>query len=201
MINATSSLKMILEKRLVSIAQNIYGRDTKNVIYRVKTMEKHTNPRKLFFQGYGEILEGEVGLHMAVSQKIVINEDKENILFQEISKIVKNINSFTLKSTKLGDYGENFTIFLAFSKNKQAEKMMLIIDQNLESFFDKEREKRDILHFTLVYDDSSEENIKKAWRVIDKSSLKNKDLDVSSIWLWKNRQGWKPYKEFRLMKD
>ncbi|MFH1971704.1 MAG: hypothetical protein ABIJ05_04965, partial [Patescibacteria group bacterium] len=118
----------------------------------------------------------------------------------EMSKISKKINLFILKSTELGDYGDNFTIFLAFSKNNDADKLVSLIEQNMKPFFKGEGEKREILHFTLLYDDASKSNIEKAWKFIDESSLINIELSVASIWLWKNKEGWKPYKEFHFNK-
>ncbi|MFH1971113.1 MAG: hypothetical protein ABIJ05_01885 [Patescibacteria group bacterium] len=192
MINPSPDLASVIEKQLVNIARNIYNRDTKNVIYRVRATDKHTNPRKLFISGMGEVLEGEIGLHMGISQIMLVNEYEEETLFEEMSKISKKINPFILKSTVLGDYGDNFTIFLAFSKNNDADKLVSLIEQNMKPFFKGEGEKREILHFTLLYDDSSESNIRKAWKFIDESSLINMELPVSSLWLWKNKEGWKP---------
>lgn len=200
MINPSSSLEVVLEKQLVNIAKNIYNRDTKNVIYHVRTMDKQVNPRKLFVPGKGNVLEGEIGLHMGISQIMLADEHEEKTLFQEMSKISKRINPFTLKSTELGGYGDNFTIFLAFAKNDEADKLVSLVEQNMKSLFKGEKEKRDILHFTLLYDDASKSNIEKSRKFLNEGALINMELPVSSLWLWKNKQGWKPYKEFHFNK-
>jgi len=196
MIHPSDELSDLLREQLSQIAENVYKRKTDNVIYRVKTVKKQTNPRKLFALGDGEIIDTEISLHMALGQKIVIDEKNENEVLQRMEEVTSNTKSFTLISTELGDYGEDFTIFLAFSQSDEADNLTALIKEKMELFFPSEREKRDILHFTLVYDDVDSENIEKAWKVIDKSKLVNKGLPVASLWLWKNKGGWKPYKEF-----
>jgi len=93
----------------------------------------------------------------------------------------------------LGDYGEDFTIFVAYSQSDEADKLVLKIGEQMEQFSPAYKEKRGLLHFTLVYDDVSPENIEKAWKVVEEDKLIDKKLRVTSVWLWKNH---KPYKEF-----
>ena len=95
----------------------------------------------------------------------------------------------------MGDYGEDFTIFVAFSQSNEADKVVLRIGEKMEEFLPTYKEKRDVLHFTLVYDDASPANIKKAWMVVEEDKLINKKLRVDSIWLWKNNE---PYRKFTL---
>jgi len=150
----------------------------------------------LFFKGNGETIEAEVPLHMGIGQKIVVNEKKETELLQAFEKITSEVKPFTLILKKVGDYGEDFTIFLSFSNNREVDSLISLIMEKMKPFFPAEGEKWDTLHFSLVYDDVTPENIEESWKVINKLKLTNKTMYVNSIWLWKNKEGWKPYKEF-----
>ncbi len=196
MIHPSDELSDLLKEQLSQIAEKVYKRKADNVIYRVKTVKKQTNPRKLFAPGDGEIIDLEIPPHMALGQKIMTGEKDENEILKRMEEITSDTKPFTFVSTELGDYREDFTIFLAFSQSDKADNLLSAIEEKMKLFFPAEREKKDILHFTLVYDDTDPENIKKAWKVVDKSKLVNKELPVASLWLWKNKGGWKSYKEF-----
>lgn len=198
MIHPSGDLENALKEQLEIVAKDVYGKETNNVIFRVKTIEEQTNPRKLFIPGDGEIFEIEVFPHITLGQKIVINESDESKVLQQMTKVASETTPFTLISTELGDYGEDFTIFLAFAQSKSADKLVSLIGKELKPFLADEEEKRDILHFTLLYDDVNPENINKAWEVISKDGLVDKKLPVVSLWLWRNKKGWKPFKEFKL---
>lgn len=200
MLHPSSELEKAVRKQLEKIAEDVYGKKTDDVIFRVKTVEKQTNPRKIFIPGNGDVVELEIFPHITLGQKIVINEGDEDKVLQQLKEIATSFKPFTLYSTELGDYGENFTIFLAFAQSKDADGLVSIINKKMEPFLGKKKERRDILHITLLYDDVDPDNIEKTWKIISKDGLINKKLPVVSLWLWKNKQGWKPYKEFNLKK-
>ncbi len=195
MIHPSGDIKELLENQLNIIAKEVYGKDTQNVVFRIKTEQSYGNRRKLFIPGGGEIIEMELAPHITLSQKIEIDEKDENKLIAMLENVIK-IRPFDLTSANLGDYGEYFTIFLSFSQNVHLDELRGRINDGFKDLFSKEKEKRDIPHITLVYDDMNERNFKKAWSVIDRNILMGKQISVKSIWLWK---GWSPYKEFKLV--
>jgi 2'-5' RNA ligase len=192
-IHPAGELERLLKEQLSSVAKEVYEKETDKVVYRVLRVRKQTNPRKLFIPGDGEVVEAEILPHIALGQKIMIEEKDEDKVIQKIEEIASNTKPFELTPTRLGDYGEDFTIFVAYSQSDEADKLVLKIGEQMEQFSPAYEEKRDVLHFTLVYDDVSPENIEKAWRVVEEDKLINKKLRVTSVWLWKNH---KPYKEF-----
>ena len=189
MIHPAGEVEHTLKPQLSAIAKSIYGKDTEDVIFRVKKVPKHTNRRKLFFQGNEGVVDLKVFPHITLSQKINIDEGQEHVLFERMERITA-LAPFTLTSSYVGDYGEDFTIFLAYEDNKNADNLKDFITAKFEEFFSQEKETRDILHTTLVYDDANAENFKKAWALINKESIIGKKLPVSSVWLWR---GLTPY--------
>lgn len=161
MIHPSGELHEPLKEQLSRIAKDIYRKETDDVIYRIKTVEKQSNPRKLFVPGEGEIIEAEVPPHMALGHKFLIDEQSEEKVLQKLKEITLTTKPFTLISTKLGDYGEDFTIFTAFSQSDDADHLVSKINEATKSLLPNEIEKWDTLHFTLVYDDASSENIEK----------------------------------------
>lgn len=193
MIHPAGEVEQTLKPQLATIAQNVYGKNTEEVIFRVKKVPEYTNRRKLFFPGNGEVVDLEVFPHITLSQKIEMDEGQEDVLFERMNRIA-TFEPFVLTSSHVGDYGEDFTIFLAYEDNKNADNLKDSVVAEFGEFFSQERETRDNLHTTLVYDDVSVENFKKAWKLIDKDGLVGKKLPVSSVWLWR---GLTPYKEFK----
>ena len=196
LLHPSSELENTTRKQLEKIAENVYGKKADDVIFRIKTVKKQDNPRKVFVPGNGDVIEIDVFPHITLGQKIVINEGNEEKVLQQLKEIASSCKPFTLLSTELGDYDEDFTIYLAFAQSEEADELVSVINEKMKPFLSKEKEKRDILHITLLYDDADGGNIKKAWKVVDKNELVNKKLPVFSLWLWKNKEGWKPYKEF-----
>ena len=192
-IHPSGMMEDFLKRQLPLIAKKVYGKETDKVIYRVIKVREQTNPRKLFIPGNGEVVEAEILPHIALGQKIIIEEKDEDKVIQKMNEIASNTKPFELTPTSLGDYGEDFTVYVALSQSSEADKLVLKIGEQMEQFLPAYEEKRDVLHFTLVYDDVSPENIKKVWRVVEEDKLIDKKLRVASIWLWKNH---KPYKEF-----
>lgn len=189
----SGELEDSLKEQLSLIAKKVYGKVTDKVVYRVLRVREQTNPRKLFIPGDGEIIEAEILPHIALGQKIMIEEKDEEKVIRRMEEIASDTKPFVLNSTKLGGYGEDFTIFIAFSQSNEADKLVLKVRDKMEQFSPANKETRDLLHFTLVYDDVSPTNIEKAWKVVEEDKLINKKLHVTSVWLWKNH---KPYKEF-----
>ncbi len=196
MLHPAGEVESVVSKQLRKVAKTVFNKDTSNVVYRVKTVNRQTNPRKLYVKGDGNIIEAELFPHITLSQKIVINEEDEGKIAEKLLEIVKSFKPFTLYSSEIGDYGEDFTIYLTFADNKEVERLFSDVNLRLKPFFDKAREKRDILHISLLYDDTGGENIEKARKVIKTNTLVNKELPISSLWLWRNKDGWKPFKEF-----
>lgn len=192
-IHPSGEMEDFLKKQLSLVAKKVYGKETDKVVYRVLKVREQTNPRKLFVPGDGEIIEAEILPHIGLGQKIMTEEKHEEKVIRRMEKIASDTKPFVLNSTRLGDYGEDFTIFVAFSQNNEANKLVLRIREKMEQFSPTYKEKRDVLHFTLVYDDVSPANIEKAWEVVEEDKLINKKFQVTSVWLWKNH---KPYKEF-----
>ena len=192
-IHPSGKMEDSLRKQLSLIAKKVYGKETDEIVYRVLTVREQKTPRKLFMPGDGEIVEAEILPHIALGQKIMIGERDESKVIRKMEKIASVTKQFELSSTRLGDYGEDFTIFVAFSQSSEADELVLRIEEKMEEFSPTHKEKRDVLHFTLVYDDATPANIKKAWKVIEENKLINIKLQANSIWLWKNH---KPYKEF-----
>jgi 2'-5' RNA ligase len=194
----SGELETTMRNQLRVLARKIYNKDTDDVIFRIKTVAKYTNPRKLFVPGNGRIIQIKVPPHLTVSQKIQIDEQNEELLISLIKKVLIDIKSFALITSYVGDYGENFTIFVAFETNKEVDSLINSLKNFLSDYFTEEKEKRDILHSTLIYDDASKENINKARQLINKEALIKQKLLINSVWLWKNKHGWQPYKEFKL---
>ncbi len=194
-IHLSGEMEDSLKEQLSLLAKEVYGKETDKVVYRVLRVREQMNPRKLFIPGDGETVETEIFPHIALGQKIMIEERDEMKVLQRMEEIASATKPFVLNSTRLGDYGEDFTIFVAFAQNNEADNLVLRIKERLGEFSPIHKEKRDVLHFTLVYNDVSPANIEKAWKVIEKDKLTNKKLPVASIWLWKNH---KPYKEYTL---
>ncbi len=194
-IHPSGEMEEPLKEQLSLIAKKVYGKETDKVVYRVLRVKEQTNPRKLFIPGDGEVVEAEILPHIALGQKIMIEEKDEDKVIRRMKEIASVTKPFELYSTRLGDYGEDFTIFVAFSQSNEADKLVLKIREKMEQFSPSYKEKRDVLHFTLVYDDVNPTNIEKAWKVVEEDKLINKKLRVTSIWLWKNHR---PYKEFAL---
>jgi 2'-5' RNA ligase len=192
-IHPSGEMEDFLIEQLSLVAKKVYQKETDKVVYRVLRVREQTNPRKLFIPGDGEIVEAEILPHIGLGQKIMIEEKDEEKVIQRMEEISSDTKPFVLNSTRLGDYGEDFTIFVAFSQSNEADKLVLKVREKMEQFSPAYKEKRDLLHFTLVYDDVSPENIEKAWKVVKEDKLINKKLQVTSVWLWKNH---KPYKEF-----
>lgn len=192
-IHPSGEMEDFLKEQLSLVAKKVYEKETDKVMYRVLRVREYTNPRKLFLPGDGEIVEAEIFPHIALGQKIMIEEEDEEKVIKRMGEIASDTKPFVLESSRLGDYGEDFTIFVAFSQSSEADKLVLRIREKMEEFSPTHKEKRDVLHFTLVYDDASPANIKKAWKAVEEDKLINKKLQVDSIWLWKNH---KPYKEF-----
>ena len=194
-IHPSGEMEELLREQLSLVSKMVYGKETDKVVYRVLRVKEQTNPRKLFMPGDGEIIEAEIFPHIALGQKIMIEQRDEEKVIKRMEEIATDTKPFLLTSIKLGDYGEDFTIFIAFSQSDEADGLILKIGEKMERYSPTHKEKRDILHFTLVYDDVSPENIEKAWKVVEEDKLINKKLNVTSIWLWKNH---KPYQEFTL---
>ena len=193
-IHPSGEMNDSLTKQLSFIAKIVYGKETDKVVYRVLRVKQHSNPRKLYVPGDGEVVEGELLPHIGLGQKIVIEEKDEDKVIRRIEKVASDTKPFMLTSTKLGDYGEDFTIFVAYSQSDHIDELDLKIREKMKQFSPPgEKVFRDVFHFTLVYDDVSPENINKAWKAIEEDGLVNKELQVNSIWLWKNHN---PYKEF-----
>ncbi len=193
MIHPAGEVEQVLKPQLATIARDVYGKNTEDVVFRVKKLPEHTNRRKLFFLGNGEVVDLEVFPHITLSQKIEMDEGQEYVLFERMGRVA-TFTPFTLTSSHVGDYGEDFTIFLAYEDNKTADNLKDTITAEFGEFFSQEKETRDILHTTLVYDDTNAENFKNAWALINKESLISKKLPVGSVWLWR---GLTPYKEFK----
>src|SRR3989344_1255961 len=198
MIQPAGDLEDLLKAQLKKIAGEGYHKETDKVIFRVRTTNGQTNPRKLFIPGDGRVIGVEILPHITLSQKIVVNEDREGELVEIIKEIAHKISHFALTSTKIGDYGEDFTIFLAFEQSPSADRLVELINSRFGRFFSAEREKRDVLHTTLIYDDADSKNIEKAAKIIEENKLVGCTLPVDSLWLWKNQPGGQPCKEFRL---
>jgi hypothetical protein len=192
-IHPSGEIEDSLRKQLSLIAKEVYGKETDKVVYRVLKVREQSNQRKLFIPGNGEVVKAEIFPHIALGQKIMIEEKDEDKVIQKMEEFVSDTKSFELTSTRLGDYGEDFTIFVAFLQSSEADKLVLRIGEEMEEFSPTHKEKRDLLHFTLVYDDVSPANIQKARKVVEENKLINKKVHVTSIWLWKNH---KPYREF-----
>lgn len=194
MIHPAGEVEAALKPQLRIIATEVYGEDTNEVIFRVKKLPEYLNKRKLFFTGNGEVVDLKVFPHITLSQKIEMDESQEYIIEEKMKKIASR-KPFVMQSSYLGDYGEDFTIFLAFVDNKEADKLKdSIVNEFGEERFSNDKETRDVLHATLVYDDESVDNFRKAWGFVDKEKLVGKILPVSSVWLWR---GLTPYKEFK----
>ena len=194
-IHPSGEMEELLREQLSLVSKMVYGKETDKVVYRVLRVKKQTNPRKLFISGDGEIIEAEIFPHIALGQKIMIEERDEEKVIKRMEEIATDTKPFVLESSRLGDYGEDFTIFVAFSQSDEVGGLILKIREKMERYSPTHKEKRDILHVTLVYDDVSPENIEKARKVVEKDKLINKKLNATSVWLWKNQ---KPYKEFTL---
>lgn len=193
MIHPVGEVEQVLKPQLALIARNIYGKKTENVIFRVKKLQKYANRRKLFFPGNGEVVDLELFPHITLSQKIEIDEDQEYILESKIKKLAV-FTPFEMRSNSVGDYGEDFTIYLAFELGKEVDKLRDLITAEFGEYFPRDQEIRDTPHITLVYDDSDVDNFRRAWTVVDKNKLLGKKMLVNSVWLWK---GMVPYKEFK----
>ncbi len=195
-IHPSGEMKDFLKQQLSLVAKKVYGKETDKVVYRVLRVREQTNPRKLFIPGDGEIVEGEILPHIGLGQKIMTEEKDEEEVIHRIGEIASATKPFELSSVRLGDYGEDFTIFVAFAKSNEADELDLRVREKMEPFSPPdEKTVRDVFHFTLVYDDVSPANIEKAWEVVEEDRLINKKLRVTSIWLWKNHN---PYKEFTI---
>jgi len=192
-IHPSGEMEDSLKEQLSLVAKEVYGKKTDKVVYRVLGVSEQLNPRKLFIPGDGEVIEAEILPHIGLGQKIMIEERDEDKVILRMEEIASVTRPFELNSTRLGDYGEDFTIFVAFSPSKEADKLVLRIREKMKQFSPTYEEKRDVLHFTLVYDDVNPTNFEKAWKVVEEDKLINKKLRVTSIRLWKNNR---PYKEF-----
>lgn len=193
MIHPAGEVRQVLKPQLARIAWDVYGRKTEDVIFKVKRLPEYTNRRKLFFPGNGEVVDLEAFPHITLSQKIEMDEDQEHVLEEKVKRIAA-FSPFIMQSSYVGDYGEDFTIYLAFEDSKEASRLKGMITTEFGEYFSKDKEKRDVLHTTLVYDDNNVGNIRKAWSLVDKDRLVGRKLPVSSIWVWR---GLTPYKEFK----
>lgn len=198
MVHPTGDVGLRLKEQLKKIGGEVYHRETEKVIFRVRTTTSQSNPRKLFIPGEGKIIEVEILPHITLSQKMVIKEEHEGELVEIVEGIAQETKSFAMAATKIDDYGEDFTIFLAFAQSPSADRLIELISSRLGRFFTAEREKRDVLHTTLIYDDVDSKNIESARGIIEGNKLIGQKLSVDSLWLWKNKPAWQPYKEFRL---
>lgn len=200
MIHPSGKFLQVFAKQIKKIAQEIYkGKDNQaQVIYRVLTVKKQTNPRKLFIQGDEKVIEFKISPHITLTPKIEIKEENETQLISKIRQAVQGISPFSLKPKRIDDYGEDFTLFVAFGASKKIEVLKSKLTRALKKFFSLQKELRDILHATLLYDDTNKDYVAKAKSLIDQDSLLKEEFIVDAVWLWKNKPSWQPYKKFLL---
>lgn len=202
MIHPSGKFLKAFAKQIRKIAQEIYNEKNNQgqVIYRVLTAKKQTNPRKLFIPGDGKVVKFKISPHITLTPKIEIKEEKEAQLISNIREAIKGIPPFSLKPERIDDYGEGFTLFVAFRASKRIEALKGKLTPALKKSFSPRKELRDILHATLLYDDMNKDCVTKAKSLIDQDSVLREEFLVDTVWLWKNKPSWKPYKKFLLKK-
>ena len=151
-----------IKKKIRGISQKIgtqiYNREFHNIFYRVKSKKQDTNPRKIFIQGDGQIFDFEIEPHYTLIEPFKVN--KLSGLIQKIERICKISQAFSLETISMGDHGEDHTLFIRLTDKA--------IDLHKKLFFaihGTYPKKEHLPHISIIYDDSSEGNIRKAKKI------------------------------------
>ena len=139
-------------------------------------------------KGNGEILEFEVKPHITLVQDLEFPEEKVTDFIEKIKKVLLDQRKFMLNPIGIGDYDQDFTIYIEFQQNSSIDNLfnkLLSISQNFlsEERAERYRQKVFIPHATILYDDIDPEKIKKAEMQLDKTIFSH-SIEVSEIELW-----------------
>lgn len=196
MIHPSGEFKRIASSIAKKINKVIYGIQSSDVVYQIKTVKKQTNPRKLFIYGNGGKIKLISPMHITISPPLIAISELE--IIPTINKLLNNTSQFRLMTKRTGDYGENFTLYIEFNMPVEAKNLLKKINIMFERFIEY-KELRDNLHTTLVYDDVLPKNFQKAKDILRTSRTSFPKFGVREIWLWRiNSNEWVPIKKFKL---
>ncbi|SRR5258708_1873814 len=170
------------------IVKTIYGNEINGIYYRIKTVKTQKNSRRMFLNGNGEILEFNIKPHITLSQDIDISEIDLPIFIAKVEKVLANQHGFTLCPLSIGDYGQDFTFYLEYSKNSQIVSLFKKIHAVSKSYISEERykvysQRTFVPHTTILYDDIDPIKIKAAETMLNKDMF-DQPVKVNEVELW-----------------
>lgn len=170
------------------IVKAIYGREINSIYYRVKTLRTQENPRRMFMDGDGEILEFNIKPHITLGQDLSISEVNLPIFITKIEKALTNQHGFTLYPLSIGDYDQDFSFYLEFRTNPHIVSIfnkILAVSKNYlpEERYETYSQRTFVPHTTILYDDIDPIKVKTAEALLNRN-LFYQPIKVTEVELW-----------------
>ncbi|MBU0976266.1 MAG: 2'-5' RNA ligase family protein [Patescibacteria group bacterium] len=166
------------------IVEDVYKKNVRNILYRVKSKAVDDDPLKLFVSGDGKILEFDLAPHCSLVKPFNSEVEKEEIS-NRIKEAVNGVHSFSTEIEGIGDHGESFTFFLKLSKRSEFLELETKLFQALHKYFPDRKHLEYTPHITLLYDDADYKSAKDARKKMGEDILLGESFIVDRFSLYK----------------
>lgn len=175
-------------KESKEIQRKVYSINGTGIFFRVKTVEKLDNPRRLFLKGDGRIVEVQIKPHLSLVHNIELEDSQKELFIRDVKAVVSKYNKFYLNPDGVGNYNQDFTFFLKFKPNSDILNLRKDLLQISKRYLLKEEYKQHtdvdfIPHITILYDDVDPKSVEKSQILFKKENFK-KPILIDNIQIW-----------------
>ncbi len=168
------------------LMKDVYERDVELLYYRMQTKQTLDNPRRIFIKGDGQVIEAEVKPHITLVQNIELENASDFV--HQAKAICSSYKPFELEYKGVGNYGMDFTFYVAFKRNEILEEIRerlleICRDYMSAEAYDQHIADTYVPHATVIYDDIDSEKVLQAYDLLDRSKF-SQGVSVGEIVLW-----------------